>query len=750
MKKWIIFISLIFLFDISLSAVPAYPKKVGVLVNKDIVYVTLKGDENCKFAIDEMGYTVFNTEKGWYYAEEDESGNVLLSDYQLASAHIMTEETKTFLSNTRKGIVPTSKECRSRKSLSKQKLSSSEIKAAIGTRKTLVILMQFRDKKFTKSITDFLRLFNEQGYREDGATGSVFDYYKWVSYGQLDLSSDVLGPYTAQNMMSYYGGNTGVGGNDKNPYALFFEAINYAVQEVNLSEYDADKDGYVDNIHIIYAGYGEEAGASSNAIWAHEMTFRAITIQGVKIDHYSCAPELRGNIGNGISRIGPHCHEIGHALGAMDFYDTDYATGGNYSGTGKWDIMASGSWNDDGISPADFNPYVKIYNFGWTDAKSLTPNTKNTIGISSEKGNIYRVNTGISNDYFLLENRNQKDFHSAEPGNGLLIFHIGPNLESRASSNTINSTYPQQCYVVCASSSYKMPSAKVASYGDINSAGCPYPGVSRNTEFSATSIPAALTVSGQNTSINISNIAFEGDNIIFQYGNENNDDPDEPSTPSEDTYLWGEDFEQLRLPSSWNYTDIVRSGEIDVVTKLSENDTPQSPIADSGKGYAKYTGMPQTIIGTYRTSGQLISPKIKLEEGKKYVLALSVRKYNSRVSRDTISVMLLDEEGNSEYEIIKKEVDTQNLWTRHSIDIPDYYNRFFMGIIFDIDYNSVMFVDNITISEKLDETDVVIDTDENNKKDINLFDLNGRRMSTLQKGINIIRQGNQNRKILIR
>ena len=386
----------------------------------------------------------------------------------------------------------------------------------------------------------------------------------------------------------------------------------------------------------------------------------------MKIDRYSCAPELRGNRGSGISRIGPHCHEIGHALGAMDYYDTDYETGGNYSGTGKWDIMASGSWNNDGICPADFNPYVKVYDFGWTEAKSLKQDTINTIGLSSEKDNIYRVNTGTDKDYFLLENRNQQGFHTAEPGKGLLFFHIGPRLESRASTNTINSTYPQQCYVVCASSSYKKPSSMVESYGDINSAGCPYPGTSQKTDFSAMSTPAALTISGQNTSINITGITYDGENIVFRYGNKNDDPegPDNPDSPNEDVYLWGEDFEQLRLPSSWNYTDIEKSGEIDVVTKLSENDTPQSPVADKGKGYAKFVGMPQAIIGTYRCSGQLMSPRINLIEKKKYSLALSFRKYSNTDAHDSITIKLFNEDSNSDYEVIKKSVDNQNNWKR--------------------------------------------------------------------------------------
>lgn len=499
-----------------------------------------------------------------------------------------------------------------------------------------------------------MRLVNQ----DDGAIGSVYDYYKWASYGQLELRSDILGPYTAQNFMSYYGRNEGVSGNDSNPYGLFLEAIDQVIKDVSLNEYDADGDGYVDNIHIIYAGYGEEAGASSNAIWAHEMTFRTITIQGMKIDHYSCAPELRGNRGGGISRIGPHCHEIGHALGAMDFYDTDYETGGNYLGTGKWDIMASGSWNNDGVAPADFNPYIKINDFGWTSAQELLPDTINTIAVSSEQGNIYKVNTGTNNDYFLLENRDGQYFHSGEPGKGLLIFHIGPNLESRALTNTINSTYPQQCYVVCASSTYSRPSSMIKSYGDINSAGCPYPGISGNSIFNGTSIPAALTISGFDSGININDIHYEGQNIKFFYGNYNiEEDPDNPPFIPDESYLWAEDFEQLRLPASWEYTNINGTGDFSVTTKLSTNDSPDSPVAANGLGYAKFTPIPRMVIGEYRTSGRIISPRIRLVEGKKYILELSTRKYNSKKAsaKDTLSISLTNGDGNNLGIIVNQE-----------------------------------------------------------------------------------------------
>jgi len=737
MRRTALTILSIFIVTNSLYGISAYPYRTAITVDGDTIYIMMRGDENYKYAIDEQGYTILASENEWFYADEDNMGNVFFSNFKLASSKHMPTETKHFLEKTRKGIKPHVEHVGIQKSHSTQ-ATLSEKRPAIGNRKALVILMQFQDETLTKSKNDFLQLFNEEGYTEDGAMGSVYDYYKWASYGQLNLTSDIFGPYTARHFMAHYGGNTGVNGNDRNPYELFAEAIEYVSKDAKLSDYDADGDGYVDNIHIIYAGYGEEAGASANAIWAHEMTFHTITVQGMKIDRYSCAPELRGNKGNGISRIGPHCHEIGHALGAMDYYDTDYETGGGYSGTGQWDIMASGSWNKDGISPADFNPYVKVYNFGWTEAKTLTQDAKNTIGVSSEKGNIYRVNSGTKSDFFLLENRNQQDFHSAEPGRGLLIFHIGPNIEARSATNTINSTYPQQCYVVCASSSYRKPSSMASTYGSINSAGCPYPGSLHNAEFSDSSTPAALTISGKQTGIKISGIAYEGENIIFQYGNANDDKPDDPSTLAEDVYLWGEDFEQLRLPSSWIYSDLKNEGKIEVITMLSEIDSPQTPIADSGRGYARFVAIPQQIIGTYRTLGLLRSQQIHLMEDKNYELSLSVRKFCKSTSKDSLLVILFSEEGKDDIKLIGKEVENQGSWARYSVVIPAESYRFSLGIMFDMGNATTMFIDNLKIAEKAEDTAIELFKDMN-CTDL-FYDMTGTRNQRPTRGVNIVRR----------
>ncbi len=114
--------------------------------------------------------------------------------------------------------------------------------AVVGERRALVILMSFADVSFTKTEADFDALFNEPGYAVDGAQGSVYDYFREVSYGQLSFHCDVLGPYRAVYPMAYYGSN-GYGGSDVNPYVLFLEAMEHAVREIDLQDYDADGDG---------------------------------------------------------------------------------------------------------------------------------------------------------------------------------------------------------------------------------------------------------------------------------------------------------------------------------------------------------------------------------------------------------------------------------------------------------------------------------------------------------------------------
>lgn len=691
MNKFILLFFLLCFFG-QASAIPAYPNRIFVNVSdKDSVAIFLRGDESFKYAFDEEGYGIVQSSGTWYYLKE-EGKNVVCSDYKLTSKKNRSIETESFLRTTNKGLMP-------ERSLSSgdqlTRGAKSEIRyskatnSPIESAKILVVLVQFPDCIFNKSKEDFESLFNQRNYQEDGALGSVRDYYLYASNGILDLECDIIGPYTTNNSMSYYGGNVGMNSNDKNPMAMFREALNFAQKTVNLSDYDIDNDGYIDNIHIIYAGYGEEAGGPSNAIWAHESTMDDILVGDKIVNKYSCAPELRGNKGNGISRIGPHCHEIGHALGAPDFYDVDYSKNGSYFGTGEWDIMASGSWNLEGAAPANFNPYVKAYIFHWSDVQVLD-HGQFTISPSFADNTVFRVNTIEYNDFYLLENRGNSLFDQACPGEGLLIYHIGPGIKYKSRTNTVNNTFPQMCYVVCASSKYANPNNTKSSYGEINSDGCPYPGSSGNNSFSEKTIPASYCISASPSGVSITDICQNSDATISLYVE------CDISIVENNQYLWAEDFENMNY-SFWTNEKIIGKATWGTIKGNGSNTSPTPP---HGKYIEALTPPSSSIFeGNSSYKSRLISEVIDLGSAEDGVLSFWYRYYsgNSTTTNDSLIFLTRENESDTWTTISQRVLQKKNEWICDSLAVNSNSNRIQIAIDGRISSKSSIFVDNMKL-----------------------------------------------------
>lgn len=608
----------------------AYPKPVVIDTPSGKMKVLLKGNENNKYAITEDGYTLLQDENGWYYAMKDDAGCVVKSSFMASPVDRQNNNISSFLRNQKKGLVPAPSVS---SSYDKEMIHSHESNPVVGERKVLIVLVDFPDCPLTKTKADFNNLFNKKGYNEDGAKGSVVDYYNYVSYGKLDLQCDIVGPYLAKNKMSYYGKNTSTGGNDANVFSLFMEIVNQLSSEVSLAEYDSDKDGYIDNIHIVYAGYGEDAGAPANTIWAHESTFEPIGVQGLLIDRYSCAAELRSNRGSGISRIGPHCHEIGHALGAMDYYDTDYATNGNFIGTGYWDVMAAGSWNEDGACPANFNPYVKAYDFGWCSVESIASEGRVSLLPSSVSDIVYRIETKEEGEFFLLENRQREYFDASVPGEGMLIYHIDRDFDNKAIYDQINSGYPQCCYIVCASSTYRKPTSVAATYGDINSEGCPFPGTTNNTLFSINSTPAALCNDGSSAGFSIKDIT-DNSGIISMFVVLEEETPIIDPERSEEI-VWSESFDSwLSLEPHWSSTNVEGPGVWNLFTYYQNY---------NNNSYIQLTSEGSMLNRARRSVSMLMSPSILFMDDD-YVLSCKVHQNgDSFIGKDSIIVYLFND-----------------------------------------------------------------------------------------------------------
>jgi M6 family metalloprotease-like protein len=494
-------------------AVPAYPKPViYTQPDQSVIVITLQGDEKVHWALSEDGYTLLRNREGFYeYARLDENEDLVPSGIRAKNIAERTTTDAALLQTTGKGLHYSARQVSMLKEFWQiEKTEREKVFPTTGSRRLVCILIGYTDLTFTKTQTDFQNLFNQVGYTTDGATGSVKDYYTEVSYNQFDLTVDIAGPYTASQNMAYYGANDAYG-NDVRPRELVTEAVNLANPDVNYADYDNDNDGNVDAIYVIFAGYGEEAGASADAIWSHAWAISPITRDGKTISRYSCSPELRGNSGNYLTRIGVICHEFGHVLGAPDYYDTDYSSsGGNFTGTGNWDIMAHGSWNNNGATPAHHNAYTKTYIYNWAPVTVLSVPVTLTVYNSEDNSNsFYRYNTATTNEYYLMETRVQTGFDASIPGEGLLIYHVHSNIASALISNTINVGHPQMMYPVCASATTN-PGSSPSSYGSINSAGCPFPGSSNKTSFTDATTPSAQSWAGANTNQPLTNIAFIG------------------------------------------------------------------------------------------------------------------------------------------------------------------------------------------------------------------------------------------------
>ncbi len=297
-----------------------------------------------------------------------------------------------------------------------------------GEVKGLVILVEFKDNEFQPDYNQALyeRQLNEEGYSDYGATGSARDYFIAQSMGQFTPQFDVIGPVKLPKIMSYYGASTNMG-NDVRPNEMVVDACRIAHDSlsVDFSQYDYNNDGEVDFVFILYAGYGQSYGASSNTIWPHMSTLQAqgtyLTLNSKSINRYACSCELNGHSGTEIDGIGAVCHEFGHVLGLPDFYNT-YSS--SQTQLGSWDVMDGGSYNNNSRTPPSYTAFER-FSVGWMDLTELdTPSDSVTLEEISQHNVGYRVSTANENEFFTLENHQQVGWDKYQAGRGLMIIHV--------------------------------------------------------------------------------------------------------------------------------------------------------------------------------------------------------------------------------------------------------------------------------------------------------------------------------------
>ena len=197
---WIL-LSVIFSASISLSSMPAFPKQILVCgSNGDTVKLSLRGDENCKYAIEETSEftAVLDSTDCWRYLKLGNLGMPEISAINVSDVN--PKNLKAMLNNTPKGLIPISSKPMKSRTIEPEAFIAGNNKVT-GDRKALIILAEFPDKKLHFQPSDFELLFNMPNYSLNNATGSVAEYFKEVSEGQLNLISTIIGPFTAKRKM---------------------------------------------------------------------------------------------------------------------------------------------------------------------------------------------------------------------------------------------------------------------------------------------------------------------------------------------------------------------------------------------------------------------------------------------------------------------------------------------------------------------------------------------------------------------
>jgi M6 family metalloprotease-like protein len=227
-------------------------------------------------------------------------------------------------------------------------------------------------------------------------TGSLTEFYFENSFGQFLVDVDVFGPFTSVRSIEdrcYYGNiePTPVTDGDLDPTdsvlgigglgaaGMAIEAVPQADPSVDFAPYDNDGDGYVDFVGIIHSGPDMAVTGDPCNTWSHALPFSVLidiaesvaglpdlvrgglpTLDGVIVDRLFTMPEF--DEPGGQLNIGVATHEMGHALGEIDFYNVPDTS----EGTGEWDIMAASGYMGRPIqsNPTGFNPSSRVFQ-GW-------------------------------------------------------------------------------------------------------------------------------------------------------------------------------------------------------------------------------------------------------------------------------------------------------------------------------------------------------------------------------------------------
>lgn len=417
------------------------------------------GDEFQSGYEDTDGYSIVQNQETsfWYYAATDKITGELVATEQRADKEV--PERTSYLSKGGSNIVTISQ---------KHMRVGAKIQEKIDTRRRTFEKANLQSKisatgtfNLPVVLVDFpsVRARTDTPVHLANLVRSMDTYFNEVSFGKFRVSAGPNGimRVSVNRPKNYYATDSG-SITDIRLNALFADVgTALRASNINLSRYDNDNDGSVDELVIVAAGIDSAttvSGTNSPLVHrrfhsanAQKNLYPAYNLGSKRVDNMLIISEFAttGTTLASRTQIGVFAHELLHTFGMPDLYD---GSRNNDAGIGNWGIMAYGTWLNASGQPIGSRPvhpsaYVKT-KLGW-----ITPERKITHGqgtankavnllLSAFSGrrpaNTYKCSAQTnSKEYFLMENRSRTGFDRSLPGEGMLIWHIDESVDDNNS-----------------------------------------------------------------------------------------------------------------------------------------------------------------------------------------------------------------------------------------------------------------------------------------------------------------------------
>ncbi len=300
-------------------------------------------------------------------------------------------------------------------------------------------------------------------------TGTVTEHYDEMSDGRLEVTGEVFDWTSLPEDGDFYVGPPGCNAICEHSKLgdMLTTALDKIDAEVDFTQFDndgpdnvpnsGDDDGFADFVAFVHPKSGGECTGNDRHPHSHRFSIEAWTGESfetndvghegfsILIDDYVIMPALACD-NQTMIQIGVNSHEIAHAFGLPDLYDSRKPS--DSSGIGGWGLMASGSWGGDGNSSPETPTHMTAWSkefLGWVTPRVIEDDqTEVRIEPFSTTGDVVRVDYSDAADpedikYLLLEFRTTDGFDASLVSSGLLVTEINNSrVQGGLQNNSVN------------------------------------------------------------------------------------------------------------------------------------------------------------------------------------------------------------------------------------------------------------------------------------------------------------------------